>query len=112
MKPNLTKQYPFTGDYFSYTLVTLADGTVTGKTYIGVPTPVQLALSVNLLGELLIESETKMQVNGRLKNIVDRNNEEIYEAGEWEIIQTAPILSAIGTKDGYKYRADLIGGEI
>jgi len=112
MKPNLAKTYPYTGDYYSYTLVTSADGTVTERRYITVPTQVKLSLSTNLIGELLIDSESKMQLSGLLKNILDKNGEEIYDGGEWEIIQTMPLLSSIGTKEGYQYRADLIAGQI
>jgi len=112
MKPNIAKSYPYTADYYGYTLITSADGTVTEKRYKTIPTEVKLSLSVNLLGELVIDSPTKMQLDGKLKNVVDRNNEEIYDAGEWQIIQTAPILSGLGTKEGYQYRADLISGEI
>jgi hypothetical protein len=112
MKPALTKQYPYAGDYYSYTLRTSADGTITERVYTGVPTQAALALSVNLLGDLVIESESKFQINSYLKNVVDRNGEQIYVDGVWEIYQTAPLLSALGTKEGYRYRARLIDGLI
>jgi hypothetical protein len=97
MKPTVAKQYLYTGDYYSYTIITSADGTVTERRYTTIPTEVKMALSVNLLGELLIDSQTKMQLNGLIKNIVDKNGELIYQDG---------------TKEGYQYRADLIAGEI
>lgn len=112
MKPIVAKQYPYTGDYYSYTLITSADGTVTERRYATIPTEVRLSLSVNLLGELVIDSETKMQLDGQLKNIVDRNGAEIYDAGQWQITQTMPLLSGLGTKEGYRYRARLIAGNI
>jgi hypothetical protein len=112
MKPIVAKQYPYTGDYYSYTLITSADGTVTERRYATIPTEVKLSLSVNLLGELVIDSETKMQLAGKLKNIVDRNSESIYQNGEWDIVQTMPVLSGLGTKEGYRYRARLIAGNI
>jgi len=112
MKPNLTKQYPFTGDYYSYTIITSTDGTVTTRRYTTIPTQVKLSLSVNLLGDLVIDSESKFQINSYLKNVTDRNGEQIYTNGVWEIYQTAPILSGLGTKEGYRYRARLIDGLI
>ena len=112
MKPIVAKQYPYTGDYYSYTLITSADGTVTERRYATIPTEVRLSLSVNLLGELVIDSPTKMQLDGKLKNVVDRNGEEIYEAGEWQIGRVAPNLSALGTKEDYRYYAKIIGGII
>lgn len=112
MKANTTKQYPYTGDLYGYTKVTSADGSVTENVYDEVPTQVSLALSVNLLGDLVIESEFKMQLNAYLQNIVDANNEEIYVGGQWEIFQTAPLLGPMGLKAGYKYRARIIAGNI
>jgi len=112
MKANTTKQYLYTGDLYGYTQVTSADGLVTENVYVTVPTQVSLALSVNLLGELVIESESKMQINSYVKNIVDANGDEIYTNGEWQIIQTAPLLGPMGLKAGYRYRAIIIAGAI
>lgn len=112
MKSNTTKQYPFTGDLYPYRLITSADGTVTTRQYDTVPTSVKMSLTVNLLGELVIESQTKMQLNAYVKNVKDANGEQIYTGGEWQIIQTAPVLGPMGLKGGYRYRAILIAGAI
>lgn len=112
MKPNVAKQYPYTGDYYSYTLITSADGTVTERRYAINPEEVKLSLSVNLLGDLVIDSESKFQIDSYLKNITDRNGEQIYTDGVWQIYQTAPLLSGLGTKEGFRYRARLIEGQV
>jgi hypothetical protein len=112
MKANTTKQYPYTGDLYGYTQVTSADGSVTENVYDEVPTQVKLALSVNLLGDLVIESESKMQLNANLSNVLDANGEEIYVGGQWQIFQTAPLLGPMGLKNGYRYRARIIAGNI
>lgn len=113
MKSNTTKEYPYTLDYYSYILLPLVEGsTVQLKDYADVPQGVVGALSVNLLGELVIESPTKMQFEGRLNNVLDRNGEEIYDGGGWLITHTAPILGPLGIKAGYRYRARLISGAI
>lgn len=112
MKPIVAKQYPYSADYYGYRLVTSADGTVTEKQYDTIPIAVKLALSVNFVGELVIDSESKMQLEGYLKNVLDKNGEEIYTDGIWEIVATMPILSVLGTKEGYRYRASLIAGDI
>jgi len=112
MKANTTKQYPYLGDYYGYTIVTSADGLVSNRVYTAVATPITMDLSVNLLGDLVIESQTKMQLNGYIQNIVDANDEEIYTDGQWKIIQTAPLLGPMGLKAGYKYRAGIIAGNI
>lgn len=112
MKPNTTKQYPFVGDYYGYTVVTSADGTVTENVYSTVPTPVTMSLSVNFIGDLSLESQTKMQIDGILKNIRDANDEEIYTNGEWTITRTMPVINALHLKDGYAYTATIIAGDI
>lgn len=112
MRANTTKQYLYTGDLYGYTVVTSADGSVTENVYVTAPTQVSLALSVNLLGDLVIESESKMQLNSYLKNIVDANGDEIYVDGEWKVFQTAPLLGPMGLKNGYRYRAAIIAGNV
>jgi hypothetical protein len=112
MKSNTTKTYPYSGNYYGYTLVTSADGTVTERKYNEFFTIVNMALTVNLLGELVIESESKMQLNGYISNVLDKNDENIYVDGVWQITQTAPLLGPLGIKGGYKYRARLIEGQI
>lgn len=112
MKPLQIKQYPYTGNYFGYTTTTSADGSVTEKIYTTIPTEVKMSISVNLLGDLIIDSESKMQEAGYIRSIVDKNGEEIYQNGLWEIFQSAPLLSGIGTKEGYRYRARIIGGNV
>jgi len=112
MLANTTKEYPYTGDLYGYRLTTSADGTVTQTDYDVVPTQVYMQLTVNLLGELIISSQTKMQLNAQVKNIVDKASEPVYVDGVWQIIQTAPILGPMGLKNGFKYRARLISGNI
>lgn len=112
MKPQAVKQYLYLGDCYSYTLITSADGTVTTKEYVTVPQEVSMLIQTNIFGELRIDSLYKMQRQSILKNIRDKNNEEIYQNGVWEIIQSAPILSPMGTKEGYQYIATLIAGDI
>jgi len=112
MKLNTTKPYPFTADSYGYELITSADGTVTETKYVTVPTQVTMSLTVNLFGELVIDSKYKLQLNSYLKNVLDKNGDEIYEAGVWKIIQTAPLLDSFGVKSGYQYRAEMIAGNI
>lgn len=112
MKANTTKKYPYTGDHYSYILVTSADGTVTENVYDEIPMQVAMGLTVNILGELTITSLSKMQRDAYITNVVDANGEEIYVGGIWKISQTAPILGPLGLKDGYQYRARLISGDI
>ena len=112
MKSNTTKQYPFLGDYYGYELVTSADGTVSERKYNEYFTEVKLALSVNFIGDLSLESQSKMQIDGIIKNIRDANDEEIYTNGQWTITRTMPVINSLHLKDGYAYSATIISGDI
>jgi hypothetical protein len=112
MKANTTKQYPFTADYYGYSKVTSADGLVTENVYVEVPTKVNVLLSVNFIGDLSLESQTKMQLDSYLANVRDANDEEIYTGGQWTITRTMPVINALNLKDGYAYTATIIAGDI
>lgn len=118
MKLNTTKNYFYLADYYSYTLITSADGTVTTRQYVTVPSQVSTDITVNLnnntgvIGDLTITSEFKLQLNSYLKMILDKNGDEIYEGGIWKITSTMPILNSFGIKEGYRYTAQLIEGNI
>jgi hypothetical protein len=113
MKSNTTKEYPYTLDYYSYVLLPPSDGSnVLVKDYADVPVNAVAALSVNLLGDLVIESPTKMQLSAIIRNVLDRNGDEIYDGGSWIIFQTAPILGPLGIKSGYRYRASILSGNV
>lgn len=111
MKSNTTKDYFYTGDYYSYTRTLNPDGVTYTKTY-SFNRNVSMSITVNLLGELVITSPDKMQKEGNILNIRDANGEEIYTGGQWTISQTAPVLGPMGLKGGYRYRATLIAGDI
>jgi len=111
MKSNIAKNLHYTGDYWGYTRTLNADGTTYTYNYF-LTRKVKMSLSVNLLGELVITSPEKMQINGKLKNVVDRTGKEIYTNGEWTISQTSPLLGSLGVKEGYQYKAALSSGNI
>ena len=111
MRSTIAKNFHYTGDYYGYTRTLNEDGITYTYSYF-LTRKVKMALSVNLLGELVITSPEKMQINGKLKNVVDRAGIEIYTNGEWTISQTAPLLGPLGTKDGYQYKAALTAGNI
>jgi hypothetical protein len=111
MKANTTKEYHFSADYYGYSIVTSADGLVSNNVYTTIPTQIRMTLAVNITGDLVLDCETKMKINGYLKNVRDRADEEIYTDGEWQIVQTQPLLDPMGYKDGYRYRAKIIAGD-
>lgn len=105
-------KYNYTAEYYGYTLVTSADGTVTTREYVTIPTGILMGLSTSFIGDLIILTDQKMQINGYLKNVLDRNGKEIYVDGIWQITSTQPVLNALGIVEGYKYKAKLIDGEV
>lgn len=109
---NTYKSYPYTADYYNYTLVTSADGTVTEKRYATFPTQIRTNITTTYSGDLVIISKEKLQKSGLLKNVIDRNGNEIYLDGVWEITQTMPATLAVGVIESYKYKAKLISGDI
>jgi len=109
---NTYKTYPYTADYYSYETITSADGTVTTKRYTTLPEKVKLSVTTSYIGNLIIFTKTKMQLSGKILNLTDKNNVEIYEDGQWEITQTQPITSPLGIVSGYRYKAKLIGGNV
>lgn len=115
MKGNIAKEYPYIGDYYGYTREEIPNEDPEAEiefiyTYF-YSRKVKMNLRINLAGELIIFSQEKMQLDGKIRNLLDKNNEEIYEGGEWTILQTAPLLSSLGTKEGYQYIAILTDGE-
>ena len=116
MKGNITKEYFYIGDYYGFTREDTGIDPETGlQTYsydYFYSRKIKMNLSINLLGELIILSPEKMQLNGKIKNILDASKEEIYENGEWTIYQTAPLLGPLGLKEGYQYKARLTAGDI
>ncbi len=117
MKFNTTRKFPFAADYYGYTTVTSFDQTVTTKNYTTIPQRITLSMTSDLalggattvtgsdLGAVFIQSRTKMQLDGVIKNILDSTGALMYEGGgEWKITMSAPYLGPNGIQDGYKYR--------
>lgn len=111
---NAYRTYPFTADYYSYVLETTAgeQGQVVDRIYTQTPTEIKLSLTTSYIGDLLIFTKSKMQLDGKIKNLRDKNGVEIYDDGEWEITQTQPLTNAMGFVTGYRYRAQIIAGNV
>jgi hypothetical protein len=107
-----TAKYQYTADYYGYTVVTSADGTVSENVYDEVPRQIILALSTSFIGDIIILTDNKLQNKGYISNIKDRNGSDVYVDGLWEIRSTQPIVNALGIIDGYKYKAKIISGDI
>jgi len=78
---NTYQPYHYLVDYYSYESITSADGTVTSRNYLTVPVTVAVGISTSFIGDLVILSNAKMQKDGLLKNLRDRNNDEVYPDG-------------------------------
>lgn len=110
---NTYKTYPYSADYYGYSVISNpTDPDQTSKVYTSIPTSVRLSVTTSYIGNLIIFTKTKMQLSGKILNLRDKNDVEIYEDGQWEITQTQPITSPLGIVSGYRYKAKLIGGNV
>lgn len=109
---NTYKRYNYEIDVYGYILVTSADGTVTTREYDVVPTTHFVQITTSFIGDLVILSGSKFQKDSYIQNLRDRNGNEIYPDGVWQISSTQPITNAVGLIEGYKYKAKIIDGEV
>ena len=109
---NAYKRYNYQVDIYGYILVTSADGSVTQRQYDVVPTTHNVQITTSFIGDLIILSNSKFQKNAYIQNLRDRNENEIYPEGVWQISSTQPVTNALGLLEGYKYKAKIIDGEI
>ena len=100
----------YVGQVYGYTQTTVND--VITPVYAENPTAVRMQINTNLLGELVVYTNQKIQINSKIKSIVDRSNNQIYQNAVWQVTQTQPVLNSLGFTEGYKYRARLIEGNI
>lgn len=105
-------KYNYSADYYGYRKVTSADGTTTENIYNEVPESIILSLSTTFIGDIVVLTGSKLQKSGYLANIQDRNGNEIYTEGTWEIKSTQPVVNALGIVEGYKYKAKIISGDV
>lgn len=65
------------------------------------------------LGSVFIYTRTKLQIDAKLRNILDSQGTLMYDSGgEWIVTMSAPYLGPMGIQDGYKYRLSQIKGNI
>jgi len=105
MKLNAAKQHHLTVDYYTFT--DTPSGNTTVRTYT-LNSNVRVGVSGNLVGDLIIYSETLMVLEGRLKNLRDRSGNAAMPDAVWQITQVTPVINGIGLFDGYKYKARLV----
>lgn len=109
---NTVKNRNYTVDYRGYTIITSADGTVTERRYATVPTTIKVQISTSFTGDLIILADDKLQLNGYLENLIDRNGNSVYDDAQWTISSTQPVVNAVGLVEGYKYKAKITSGNI
>lgn len=107
---NGIKNYYYTANYYSYEEITSADGSVTEKVYTEVPESFKLSVTTSFIGDLIILTDSKLQINGYITDLLDKNGEEVFIEGLWEVVQTQPVLNALGFAEGFKYKAKIISG--
>lgn len=103
MKANTVRNYNFTGDFYEGTILQTGTGTPVVK-YAFSFSP-KMTVSTNLFGELVIYTNTVLQLGGIISKVKDRNGDEIYPGSRWTITNGQPVLDGLGVISGYKYRA-------
>lgn len=122
---NTTRSFPFVADAYFYKQETSFDGRVVTNVYDVVPTKIRLSMTSDLalggattvtgtdLGSVFIYTRTKLQIDAKIKNILDSQGKLMYDGGgEWKVTMSAPYLGPMGIQDGYKYRLAQTKGNI
>jgi len=122
---NTTKRFPYLADYYPYKTIKSVDGRITSTVYDAIPTVIKISMTSDLalggaatvtgqdLGSVFIDSRSKLQINGIIRNIYDSIGKIMYEGGgEWKVTMSAPYLGPNGIQDGYKYRLAQTAGNI
>lgn len=110
---NGIKNYYYTADYYSYVVLPPAEGSnVDIRDYSDIPESFKLSLTTSFIGDLVIMTSKKMQIEGYISNLLDKNGEQVFQDGLWRITQTQPVLNALGFAEGFKYKAKILSGNI
>ena len=122
---NTTRKFPYVADAYFYKQQTSFDGRVVTNVYDVLPTKIRLAMTSDLalggattvtgkdLGSVFIYTRTKLQIDAKLRNILDSQGTLMYDSGgEWIVTMSAPYLGPMGIQDGYKYRLSQTKGNI
>ena len=105
MKLNAAKQHHLTVDY--YTFVDTPSGNTVVRTY-SLDSNVKVSVAGNLIGDLVIYSDSLLVLEGQLRNLRDRSGNAAMPDAIWQITQVSPVINGIGLFDGYKYKARLV----
>jgi len=103
------KNYQYVIDYYSYTRTTNVDN-VTTIDYAINPTAIRAGINTTMTGDIIVLTKEKLQIEGLLKNIIDRNSNQVFQNGVWAITQTQPLVNTFGYVEGYRYRAKIVSG--
>ena len=113
MRLNTVRKYTFSAAYSGYTVFEDLDTGAQLKTYQSPPIQIKCWIVNNALGELSLHTKAKLQNDGALSALIDKNNELLYPIGTltgaiWRIIEGMPMLDSLGNVYEYKYRCQMI----
>ena len=121
------ENYNYTADVIGYETIDNVNGEGRTKVY-GNPIPIELNMTSNSLGELIIYTKAEIQLDAYLSSLRSKNPEWgkvdpsrnavllqrlVYPIGTpsgaiWTIVNAQPILDPWGNFVNYKYRGQLI----
>ena len=112
MKLNTLRKYNFTAKYAGYTTFQDPDTGAEQRTYLA---PVQIKCWVvnNALGELVLHTQARLQNDGSVSELLDKNGDLVYPIGTlagavWRVIEGMPMYDTFGNVYAYKYRCLMI----
>jgi hypothetical protein len=112
MRLNTVRKYTFRAAYSGYIMFEDPDTGATQITY-QPAVPIKCWVVNNALGELSLHTKARLQNDGGISTLINKNNELLYPIGTingavWRIIEGMPMLDSFGNVYEYKYRCQMI----
>jgi hypothetical protein len=112
MKLSGVRRYTFKAVYRGYIIETAPDTGAQQKIY-DEPVIINCWVANNALGELSLHTKAKLQNDGGIGTLVNKDNEIVYPIGTatgavWRIIEGMPMYTTFGDIFEYKYRCLMI----
>lgn len=112
MKLSTVRKYNFRVLYSGYTMFTDPATGAQQRTYQSA-TIVPCWIVNNALGELSLHTNAKLQNDGYLTGLLDKDSELVYPIGTllgatWRILEGSPMIDSFGKVFEYKYRCLMV----
>jgi hypothetical protein len=112
MKFNTIRKYKYSAAYAGYKEFQDPDTGAVRRTY-EEPIEIKCWIVNNALGELVLHTKARLQNDGGIGTLLDKNSELVYPIGTltgavWRVIEGMPMYDPFGNVYEYKYRCLMI----